>query len=89
MKSVGMFIKRGLRREEAAQYVGISTTKFDELVARGDMPQGFLIDSARVWDVVELDKAFEALKGGVQPMRGGRRKRTWDEAIAAYGQAKA
>jgi hypothetical protein len=81
MKSVGIFIKRGLKKDEAAAYIGVGTTKFDELVARGDMPKGFLIDSARVWDVLELDKAFEALKG--TPVRS-KRGRTWDDI---HGQA--
>lgn len=31
--------RRGLRREEAARYVGISPTKFDELVTDGRMPE--------------------------------------------------
>lgn len=52
---------RGLQREVAARYVGISATKFDELVAAGRMPQPRMIDRRRVWDRIELDEAFEAL----------------------------
>lgn len=36
--------RRGLKREEAAHDVGISTTKFDELVKDGRTPQPFRID---------------------------------------------
>lgn len=64
MKSVGIVIRRGLRREEAASYVGLSASKFDDLVKRGDMPRPLTVDSCRIWDVRELDEAFEALKSG-------------------------
>lgn len=52
---------RGLQREVAARYIGISPTKFDELVADSRMPQPRRIDGRKVWDRVELDDAFEAL----------------------------
>ena len=35
---------RGLRRDDAAAYVGVGATKFDELVAAGRMPKPFRID---------------------------------------------
>jgi predicted DNA-binding transcriptional regulator AlpA len=53
--------RRGLSRIEAAAYVGISPSKFDELVADGRMPGPRRIDNRKVWDVVELDIAFDAL----------------------------
>jgi predicted DNA-binding transcriptional regulator AlpA len=53
--------RRGLSREEAAMYVGIGATKFDELVNAGRMPKPKKIDSRKVWDVRKLDVAFEAL----------------------------
>jgi predicted DNA-binding transcriptional regulator AlpA len=53
--------RRGLSRNEAAMYIGISAGKFDELVADGRMPAPRRIDSRRVWDVRELDLAFDAL----------------------------
>ena len=55
--------RRGLRRVEAAIYVGISPTKFDELVDDGRLPQPKRIDKVVVWDVRQLDSAFEALPG--------------------------
>src|SRR5262245_49875105 len=53
--------RRGLSRDEAAMYVGISAGKFDELVADGRMPCPVRIDGRRVWDVRSLDLAFDAL----------------------------
>ena len=52
---------RGLQREVAARYVGISPTKFDEMVADGRMPGPKLIDRRKVWDRLALDEAFDAL----------------------------
>ena len=53
--------RRGLRRVEAAIYVGVSPTKFDEMVKDGRMPRPKRIDGAAVWDQRRLDLAFEAL----------------------------
>jgi excisionase family DNA binding protein len=52
---------RGICREEAAAYVGVGVTKFDQMVADGRMPAAKQIDGRRVWDVRKLDKAFDAL----------------------------
>lgn len=52
---------RGLRREGAADYVGISPSKFDEMVGDGRMPKPRRIDHAKVWDRLELDLYFDAL----------------------------
>lgn len=51
----------GLSRLEAAAYVGISATTFDELVAAGEMPRPRQIRSRNVWDIDELRAAFKAL----------------------------
>jgi hypothetical protein len=53
--------RRGLSREEAAMYIGISTGKFDELVRTGRMPDPKRIDNRKVWDVHGLDLAFDEL----------------------------
>ena len=55
--------RRGLSRQEAARYVGISTTKFDELVGEGQMPRPFRIGSRTIWDLRKLDAAFDLLSG--------------------------
>lgn len=52
---------RGLSRAFAAAYVGVSPTKFDEMVADGRMPQPRKIDGRLVWDRHEIDQAFSAL----------------------------
>lgn len=53
--------RRGLRREEAAAYLGFSARKFDELIADGRMPKPKRIDGVVVWDIHRLDLAFDAL----------------------------
>ncbi|MFN4014243.1 MAG: helix-turn-helix transcriptional regulator [Reyranella sp.] len=58
--------RRGLRRNDAAIYVGISPTKFDELVKAGRLPKPKRIDNVVVWDKFKLDDAFESLPGDEQ-----------------------
>jgi len=55
------YAPRGLRRAAAADWIGFSPTKFDELVKTGLMPRGKLVRGCRVWDRYELDIAFENL----------------------------
>lgn len=66
------FATRGRSREEAAAYIGVGATKFDEMVADGRMPRPRQIDSRRVWCVHELDDAFDRLPvfGGDRMARG-------------------
>jgi len=54
-------LKRGFSRIEAATFVGISPTKFDELVKDGRMPGAKQIDGRKVWDICELNPAFDQL----------------------------
>ena len=65
--------RRGLSREEAAVYIGVSARKFDEMVADGRMPRPKLIDARRVWDSHRLDLAFDAL-----PTDGEEAANPWD-----------
>jgi hypothetical protein len=53
--------RRGLSRDEAAIYVGVSAGKFAEMVADGRMPTPIKIDARKVWDIRSLDLAFDAL----------------------------
>ena len=64
-------MKRGLNRTEAAEYIGIGTTKFDALVEDRRMPSPKLIDKRNVWDIRELDDYFDRL-----PVRVGN-ERVW------------
>ena len=52
---------RGLSRVQAAEYIGVGVTKFDEMVADGRMPSPKRIDGRLVWDRIKLDEAFETL----------------------------
>jgi predicted DNA-binding transcriptional regulator AlpA len=52
---------RGLSREEAARYVGVGTTKFDEMVEDRRMPKPKRIDGRVIWDRISLDAAFSDL----------------------------
>ena len=52
---------RGLSREEAAAYIGVSPSLFDILVKDGRMPGPKRINSRVIWDRLKLDVAFEAL----------------------------
>jgi excisionase family DNA binding protein len=52
---------RGLHRDEAAQYIGVGLTKFDQMVSDGRMPAPRRIDTRKVWDREALDMAFDAL----------------------------
>ena len=65
--------KRGLNRVEAADYLGVGTTKFDAMVLDGRMPQPKRVDGRKIWDVRALDKAFEQL-----PSHGNDDHNPWD-----------
>src|SRR6516225_5248204 len=43
--------RRVLSRTEAAMYIGISASKFDELVVAGTMPRPVKIGARKVWDI--------------------------------------
>lgn len=67
--------RRGLSRVEAAMYVGVSPGKFDELVGDNIMPSPKRVGSRRLWDVRELDVAFDALPTENNASQGT----TWDD----------
>lgn len=66
---------RGLSREEAARYVGVGATKFDELVRDRLMPRPKKIGARVVWDRIALDAAFSDLPdaGRENPLDAGLR----------------
>lgn len=51
----------GLGEAEAAAAIGISATKFRQLVVEGRMPSPRRIDGRLVYDVDELRTAFKAM----------------------------
>lgn len=61
MKAGPLYYKRGLNRMESSEYVGISSSKFDELVSDGRMPKSKRVDSRKIWDRFELDVYFSEL----------------------------
>lgn len=67
---------RGLRRPDAAHYIGVSPSKFDDMVADGRMPKPKPVDGCRVWDRYALDSAFEQL-----PDDGAPATNDWDQAL--------
>jgi hypothetical protein len=54
-----------MSREGAARYIGVGTTKFDEMVADRRMPRPKRIDGRVVWDRIKLDTAFTDLPDDV------------------------
>ena len=63
----------GLSRGQAAEYIGVGVTKFDEMVDDGRMPRPKRIDGRLVWDRVKLDAAFDELDDDIRP------KNEWDD----------
>ena len=54
---------RGMRLSDAASYMGMSDSKFLLMVHEGRIAAGFKIDRMTVWDIRDLDIAFDELKG--------------------------
>jgi hypothetical protein len=52
---------RGMDRDASARWIGVGTTKFDEMVADGRMPKPGRADGRVVWDRYKLDAAFTDL----------------------------
>jgi predicted DNA-binding transcriptional regulator AlpA len=55
--------RRGLDRDEAAIYVGVSLATFDQMVIDGRLPKPSEFDGELVWDLVQLDRALDRLMG--------------------------
>lgn len=66
----------GLSREQAARHIGISITKFDELVGDGRMPRPKRIDGRVIWDRRSVEAAFADL-----PEDGA--DNPWDRVLSA------
>jgi predicted DNA-binding transcriptional regulator AlpA len=52
---------RGMSRTDAARYIGVGATKFDEMVSDGRMPRPKRIDGRVVWDRLKIEAAFSDL----------------------------
>ena len=71
-------VSRGLRRERAAAYLGVSAGLFDAMVRQGQLPRPRLLGDGRVkvWDRADLDAAIEAA-----PVDGDGPGNEWDAAL--------
>lgn len=79
MDRVADISPRGLKLAQAARYVGVGVTKFNEMVADGRMPKARKIDTRKVWDSRELDDAFDALPHDGEGDDG---ENPWDDIAA-------
>nr|WP_084302103.1 hypothetical protein [Bradyrhizobium sp. WSM2254] len=68
--------RRGLSREQAADYVGVSPSKFDQMRKDGRIGAPKLIDGRKVWDIHQLDRDFDAL-----PAEGGEDREDWSASL--------
>jgi len=55
------FMPRGMSREMACYYLGINEMTFDELLNKGNIPQPFKLGGQKLWDVNDLDDAFNVM----------------------------
>jgi len=53
---------RGMRVDRAAAYLGISKSKFLQLVDQGRLPKPVRIDGITTWDRLDIDVAYEGMK---------------------------
>jgi hypothetical protein len=53
--------RRGLSRVEAAMYLGISPSKFDELHKSGRIGPAKILDGRKLYAIEMLDEFFDAL----------------------------
>ena len=57
----------GLSRVEAAEYIGLSPSFFDALVADGRMPRPKRAGTRTIWDRRAIERAFSELPDGSYP----------------------
>ena len=75
----------GINRRQAAEYVGVSPSFFDEMVAVGTMPKPHRAGSRTIWDVAELTRAFRALPQDPN-LAGGIDEEGGDAYARAFGR---
>ena len=69
---------RGLRRVEAAAYIGVSPSLFDWMIGQGIMPQPKRIGRRVIWDRLQLDEAFAAIPSSDEKKVAS----VWDEFVS-------
>jgi predicted DNA-binding transcriptional regulator AlpA len=55
--------KRGLNRDDAVYYVGVSHSAFDQMVTDHRLPPPMELEGEEVWDMTLLDRAIDRLSG--------------------------
>jgi len=55
-----------MRAKRAAAYLDMGVSKFFQLVKDGRMPRPVRVDGVVTWDRLELDAAYDALKGSTE-----------------------
>jgi excisionase family DNA binding protein len=80
IRSNASYPPRGLRAEAAAEYLGMSRSKFLQLVDKGRLPRPKAIDGMSIWDRHELDAAFESF--AATRVDGGRTN-SFDQVLGA------
>ena len=55
--------RRGLNRDEAAIYVGVTVASFDQMVSDGRLPKPADLDGEEVFDLALIDRAMDRLIG--------------------------
>jgi predicted DNA-binding transcriptional regulator AlpA len=55
--------RRGLDRDEAATFIGVTVRTFDQMVTDGRLPPPVELEGELVWDLVQLDRAMDRLTG--------------------------
>jgi len=56
------YAPRGMRREAASDWIGVSVHKFEEMVRDGRMPPPKRVDNCVIWDRYQLDEAFDLIE---------------------------
>ena len=69
---------RALSRVAASAYVGVSPTRFDQLVAEGSVPRPARLGRRVLWDRLALDRTLDVLFDVTTELRD-----EWDIADAA------
>lgn len=70
--------RRGVDRREAADIVGVSPTFFDRLVREGTMPRPIALHGRKIWNRIQIEKAFDALTGITESKPT---TNSWDEVL--------
>lgn len=72
---------RGLRADRAAAHLGMSKSKFIELVESGSLPKAKTIGGMRIWDRLAIEAAFSEFPEPGEDGEPEGRKNTFDMIV--------